>query len=115
MSIIIKGMKKPKSCLDYKNEYRCPLLSDIEDVCLAQGEDSYNCKSWEELYASCPIVAELPPHGRLIEADALCERFMTAWDVADKEKKTLISAVFADIVTPIVVGMPTIIEAEGAE
>lgn len=72
MSIIIKGMKKPKSCLEYKNEYvyRCPLLSDIEDVCLAQGEDSYNCKSWEELYASCPLI-ELPPHGRLIDGDAL--------------------------------------------
>lgn len=54
----------------------------------------------------------VPPHGRLIDADALCNRLITAWDIADMEKKTLVSAVMANVVTPIVVGTPTVITAE---
>ena len=58
---------------------------------------------------------EIPSHGRLIDADKLCNRLLMAWDIADKEKKTLISAVMADIVTTIVVGTPTIIPSDGSD
>ena len=44
---------------------------------------------------------------RYIDADALCEALMTRWNTADKNAEKLISEVMADIVTPIVVNMPT--------
>ena len=51
-------------------------------------------------------------HGRLIDADELCNALLTKWETADKEKEVMICAVMADIVTPIVVGQNTIIEAD---
>ena len=51
-------------------------------------------------------------HGRLIDADELCNALLTKWETADKEKEVMICAVMADIVTPIVVGQDTIIEAD---
>ena len=73
MGIYIKGMEMPKSC----DECRIMMFEDT------------NCVP--ELYCGCPIVfkahpqgagnrpdycplIELPPHGRLIDADALLER-----------------------------------------
>lgn len=45
---------------------------------------------------------------RPIDADALCIDLMERWKTADKNKEEMIIAVMADIVTPIVVGQPTI-------
>lgn len=45
---------------------------------------------------------------RLIDADKLCEDFVERWEIADKEKESAIIGVFANIVTPIVVGQPTV-------
>lgn len=44
---------------------------------------------------------------RLIDAEVLAERLLTAWDTADKEKKTEISAVISNVIIPILVGVPT--------
>ena len=66
MSIYIKGMEMPKRCST------CPLVDDefLEDYfglcCSLTGERPYG----NERLNSCPII-ELPPHGRLIDADAL--------------------------------------------
>lgn len=51
MSVLIKGMKKPKSCDE------CP-LADSYMACDAQS-------------INCPIIEVPTPHGRLIDADAL--------------------------------------------
>ena len=86
MSVLIKGMKMPTSC----------------GACEASGTSV--CKVWmrsdnlKVRHSDCPLV-ELPPHGRLIDADALMENaqykgthdIVTAWDI---------------------VAAPTIIEAE---
>ena len=45
---------------------------------------------------------------RYIDADELCEALLKRWDTADKLAQKLISEVMADVVTPIVVGMPYI-------
>ena len=45
---------------------------------------------------------------RLIDADELSERLMTAWDTADLEGKKTVSEVMAKVVVPIVVGTRTI-------
>ena len=67
MSVIIKGITKPKNCMwidDNHDVHSCPLL-DGEDNCKLQ-----DCKeewNWADQYAGCPLV-ELPDHhGRLID------------------------------------------------
>lgn len=101
--IYIKGMEMPK-----KGEYRITLY-----VC----DDGYAYMDVDlfpvdkDRFEAVPA----PPHGRLIDADELCTRLFSAWDTANGEKKTMISAVMADVVTPIVVGTSTIIPAEEEE
>lgn len=67
MSILIKGMPMPKSCL------QCPFRKfwDYEDQCLAKKN------LWvkgNEIPPVCPLI-ELPPHGDLIDRDALNNAF----------------------------------------
>ena len=45
---------------------------------------------------------------RLIDADVLCDRLIGAWNTAEKESEQLICGVMAKVVTPIVVGTPTV-------
>ena len=60
MSILIKGMKMPKSCESCMFSRRS--IRNI-DWCVLTERD---------LPCECPI-SEVPPHGRLIDADALRE------------------------------------------
>ena len=62
MSILIKGMKMPKNCGE------CPMGSVFAGYkCLAKNKqfDRYAFNSIQDF---CPLI-ELPPHGRLIDAD----------------------------------------------
>lgn len=69
MSILIKDMKMPKACVYRENGHliTCPLY-DIDGYCGALNTEA----SHEEnnRHSDCPLI-ELPPHGRLIDADAL--------------------------------------------
>jgi len=104
MSILIKGIAMPKSCMEC--EWRdaeacgeCELMIDNP------------FKSFEEQYKHCPFVMlvkrhtliELPPHGRLIDADALLDR--DDYDTMDRRIMP----------TEKIVNAPTIIEAEEGE
>ena len=70
MGVYIKGMEMPTRCADCKmyveDIYCCPLLHrEIENPWADDGVE-----------LDCPLVP-VPPHGRLIDADALlcgCER-----------------------------------------
>jgi hypothetical protein len=103
MGVYIKGMEKPKCCLDCWTMHLHAVIG-----CEIIGEPN-------EIAPNCPLVEVKEPHGRLIDADVLCERLMTEWHTADENGKKIISEVMADVVTPIVVGTPTVIEAEGSE
>ena len=72
MSVLIKGMEMPTSC------YKCPFLDYEEGFCFASGVKHKS--GWYESilrpgeikdgrHKDCPIVP-VPPHGRLIDADA---------------------------------------------
>ena len=78
MSILIKGMKKPKACcfmIDGETEL-CPFVNTDDDCVLQPGENCYG--TWEELYEGCPI-GELPEkHGRLIDGDELFKQMNIA-------------------------------------
>lgn len=67
MSVLIKGMKMPKNCIE------CP-FSDHEAWCLIPGDPKmrYYCPK-EEISEHCPLVEVPEPHGRLIDADALAD------------------------------------------
>jgi hypothetical protein len=92
MGVYIKGMEMPTSCLS------CPLQGGTADCRLTQ--KTYN---WglSERPSDCPLVP-VPPHGRLIDADALCKEgrgncYGCPYDVC------------------IIANAPTIIEAEEGE
>ena len=75
MGVYIKGIEMPKSCLS------CPLQGGTADCRLTQ--KTYN---WglSERPSDCPLVP-VPPHGRLIDADALLqehERIVDSWGLA---------------------------------
>ena len=75
MSVLIKSMEMPKRCLD------CPfMVSRDNDDCILQTEvENELARTWEELKASCPLI-ELPPHGRLIDADKLSnQKYENIW------------------------------------
>ncbi|MEE1214246.1 MAG: hypothetical protein U0L04_04630 [Bacteroidaceae bacterium] len=80
MSILIKGMEMPKSCLE------CRLYND--PWCMARNRNqwrtAYNRPPNGERQNDCPLVP-VPPHGRLIDADALIEAMarMVPWAIAD--------------------------------
>jgi hypothetical protein len=69
MSIIIKGMKMPKSCDN------CWALDDYGDYprCrITEEQRGYDFPIRQKRMDKCPLV-EIPPHGRCIDADKLEE------------------------------------------
>ncbi len=103
MSVLIKGMEMPNRCLD------CPLMiSRDNDECIVQSEVANEiAKTWEDLKANCPLV-EIPPHGRMVDADVL----MT--EVMDRDLDHLQRDDWKEVIQ-IVEDAPTIIEAEGRD
>ena len=69
MSVLVKGMEMPKSChncelsakvnLEYGNGYFCQMLAEM-------------IANTHERKANCPLI-EIPPHGDLIDRDALAK------------------------------------------
>lgn len=108
MSILIKGMGMPENCEDCSAQIIDP--TGGASGC-AVNHSIILRKRGERRPAECPLV-EVPKHGRLIDADALCEALIKRWNTADKNAERIISEVMADVVTPIVASAPTIIEAE---
>ena len=63
--IMIKGAKMPDGCVD------CPCLNDENLMfCQITNHSLRDVDVFNERPKDCPII-ELPPHGRLIDADAL--------------------------------------------
>lgn len=95
MSVLIKGMKMPKSCL------LCPFGDEFGKCCVnAELEDA------NELTHSCPLV-ELPDHGRLIDADALINKWRESLGITEEDR----GAVFVGYtqIPSLVNSMPTVI------
>ena len=63
MDILIKNMEMPKACItgELPNYVYCPCFDICSEAC-----------GGSERPSACPLVA-LPPHGDLIERDALLE------------------------------------------
>lgn len=104
MSILIQGIEMPETCDDcpfpyvsasYDKYMECP-LSKYEPTALKRNDD-------------CPLV-EVPPHGRLIDADELIN---DGWTLQKRSYRTgVINIAEMPLNNP---NIHTIIEAEGKE
>lgn len=101
MSILIKGMEMPTSC--------CACFCARGNEC---GITRYK-PTFEEWYEDgvkeCPLVP-VPPHGRLIDADALIKE-LTLDDEDGNSGASLLMAIFLEVLK----AAPTIIPAEEGE
>ena len=97
MSVLIRGMEMPQSCWDC--EFEAPTIDHHE--CCILTKKSYN---WglTTRPSDCPLVS-VPPHGRLIDADALAQ-------AANEFPFGYRGMILAEIAVA-----PTIIEAEEGE
>lgn len=72
MSILIKGAMMPASCEECQSvlglfSKECPLFKDFPKKFISESELLKHTR-----HSDCPLV-EIPPHGRLIDADKLIE------------------------------------------
>ena len=107
MGIYIKGMKMPKKCVF------CPLShwNKIDELTGCELHQKYIPNAEKEFWEKdrpdwCPLV-EVPPHGRLIDADAL--------SINDPIKSMMMFGGQIVISKDAIDNAPTIIEAEDGE
>lgn len=108
MSVLIKGMEMPKACSDCFAE-RC-IGSDFGCDILGFDDANTTCFT-NEIREDCPLL-EIPPHGRLIDADALIEAMarMVPWAIADPTANAFLDGLSAAYEA--IQAAPTIIPAE---
>lgn len=108
MSVLIRGMKMPSCCDD------CWALDEYGDypVCrITEEQRGYYFRIREERMDRCPLIS-VPPHGRLIDVDALeCMEFETCHTDDWYQIRERIRG--ENFIRRIVNNAPTIIEAEG--
>ena len=93
MSILIKGMKMPKSCADCFAE-QC-IGSDFGCGVIGFEDGNTTCFT-KDRRKDCPLV-EVPPHGRLIDADTI--DWVEGRDEQDRPVYLLLKAQIDDIPT----------------
>ena len=118
MSVLIKGMEMPPSCRYC--EFRHMSLTQNAFCTAAQETIDYMAERTKRL-DNCPLI-ELPPHGRLIDADEISKhKYATIppyrkeySDGKPKSEDEVIAFKFGwnDAIDAIVANAPTIIEAE---
>lgn len=112
MSVLIKGMEMPKSCSECAC---CGYYGKGDHVCDITGKDVVYELSLEKRRDDCPLV-ELPPHGRLIDADALITTFCEWGTRLERSRKLVITMCEAkQAIVVIIEDATTIIEAEVSE
>ena len=101
MSIYIKGMEMPENCTV------CPIRSwnGEDDICPFSKVEALSIGR----QAKCPLV-EIPPHGRLIDADELFQLLDGGYDV-DMDELPETKAALLEMIA----NAPTIIPADKEE
>ena len=102
MSVIVKGMEMPENCMS------CPFPSVGVDwyYCYCPGVDgkAYDFEQSKTVPDDCPLIALPDKHGRLVDADAMCNDLATV----DPRYETMI-----DWCIRVTEAQPTIVESEG--
>ena len=121
MSILIRGMEMPTRCADCRlstvHSFNDRPLCDVLVEYMSYGE-------WEvKRLDNCPLV-EIPPHGRLIDADALMHEFEKAQRTMEQHGREYSCSFMSSsqelstewyCVEDMLENAPTIIEAEEGE
>ncbi len=120
MSVIVKDMEMPKNC------YTCNLCNYYNEpnqgcYCVALRADLHSTDIMKERAKNCPLI-KVPPHGRLIDGDALVASFKGSIEECHKwaneiEGGEMYARVSQSLGTFVecslrTKGAPTIIEAE---
>ena len=110
MSVLVKGMKMPKNCEECRVAYDLNKdeYGNYDCICVVTNElIAFDGSTGRKVCGDpCPIV-EVPPHGRLIDADALKAWFVEWYDLnADLEIIHFLEILSDED------SAPTIIEAE---
>lgn len=110
MSILVKGIEKPKDC------GVCPFEldgfpDDWEMHCKLLGRQVGYFGKKERKPEDCPIIEVATPHGRLIDADALEDKLNGLFRTRDYDRIDFYNHAIADCLATIR-NVPTIIEAE---
>lgn len=105
MGIYLPNMEMPTKC----SECLFAKLSPTGEILICNY--MLSIVSWDDRPFDCPLVG-VPPHGRLIDADALLRDFPIRADHYDKEHGSEHFVYGVETVMDYVGGMPTIIEAE---
>lgn len=130
MSIIIKGMDKPKGCYwSTECDSDC-LYLNRRDVCMFQDEEFENFPienelNWRDekrgkaMYKNCPLVEIPKGHGRLIDGDEFKKSVMESLEVSrpifDSEHYRNIAELVAKGTCEDIDNAPTILEAEQSQ
>ena len=109
MSVLIRGMKLPDNCLE------CPLETDYGtcgyySLFVEAGHDSEVWKRRDD----CPLV-EVPPHGRLIDADDMFVEFVIEGQGSKRYKIGETWKLNGEEIRAVISRLPTIIPAEEDE
>ncbi len=91
MSVLIRGEKMPKSCGECQSTLglfssKCPLFKDFPKKFDYDPEIGNKGR-----YAGCPLV-DIPPHGRLIDANVFEEMLNSKGGVELKDVPTVIES-----------------------
>ena len=100
VAILIKNMEMPKTCSD------CPI--DYDFVCCQFFDKSWVAMGFDNTegrHLDCPLVELTKPHGRLIDADELKNKYSGWYNMIDGKSIRAVQAKEID-------WMPTVIEAE---
>jgi len=108
MSILIKGMEMPENCfecpccrhdsVDGIKAEQCNLTLDVFDA-------NY-FERWNSRAQNCPLI-ELPPHGRLIDADKLKSRLVLDNDSNELQRISADILKWIDIQETVIEGSET--------
>ena len=104
MGIYIKGMEMPKNCMDCPMNYDSIDCTLVFDISLRDKDNEFMYE--DKRHPNCPLI-ELPPHGRLIDANALKDKWI--WGDTDRLGHTEVVEVID------IDDAPTIIESEGED
>ena len=110
MSLLIKGVEMPDSCLNCR--FRTTMLKNVLSptmrtsayACLISGMEINNW--YEEKHKNCPLVEIPTPHGDLVDRDDLIDEI---------NRVTFVKRYDYDVAYNIVTDAETIIEAEVSE
>ena len=109
MSVLIKGMKMPKKCAEcpFFIKSNSPKYPFVDCKIIGRLGSVFNCIG---IPVDCPLV-ELPPHGRLIDADALNDMINRSYPMTDRIDVHNGYAICQEMIKL----LPTVIEAESED